>query len=268
MTLVVAPSASGGTTAYIGDYNNFQGSGVFTTDGQQTTTIVKTGDPAPIGTFDSIFGLAFDSGTAAFLATYNGIAPRGIFNAGGGGTLTALAKTGDVAPVGTFTDFGSLPSISDGTTAFLGKYNGGADSGIFTSSGGSLTTIIKTGDAAPIGTFNSFTDPVIRGDTIAFVGSYNGFNDQGIFTLSGGHLTKVIALGDPLFGGTVSGLPPDGSSGVSIDNKGNLALVYYSSGRQGVAIARLVPEPSGLALTLSIIPFALICWRWRMARML
>jgi hypothetical protein len=90
-------------------------------------------------------------------------------------TFINIADNTTDAPTGLFDDFGIHPSISGSTVAFLGRYDSsnGAE-GIFTGSGGALTTIAKTGDMAPSGTFDDgFGDPSISGSTVAFKGDFN-----------------------------------------------------------------------------------------------
>ena len=111
-----------------------------------------------------------------------------------------------------------------------------------------LTKIAKSGDVAPIGTFDQggfldFGFPAISGDTVAFSGNYGNGSGEGIFTGNGGPLTTVIKTGDSLFDSTVAslsftrfGLDPDGS--------GNLAFSYsLADGRSGIAMATPVIEP-------------------------
>jgi hypothetical protein len=56
----------------------------------------------------------------------------------------------------------------------------------------------------------------------------------------------VIAFGDPLFGATVRSL---GFAYRSLSDRGDVAFNYeLSTGELGVAVARLVPEPSSAIL--------------------
>ena len=53
----------------------------------------------------------------------------------------------------------------------------------------------------------------------------------------------VIRSGDPLFGSTVVRLD---LTGLGINNNGDIAFGYrLADGREGVAVARIVPEPVG-----------------------
>jgi hypothetical protein len=139
---------------------------------------------------------------------------HGIFKESGG-TLTAVAIPGDIAPGprgGTFTSFGTPVLNGAGDTAFLGFV--GNDHGIFKEGGGTLTAVALTKDTA-LGTggdtFTSFGDPVLnKAGDMAFQASFGGLT--GIFKESGGTLTAVALPGDiaPGTGGdtfTLAGLP-------------------------------------------------------------
>jgi hypothetical protein len=194
------PAIGQGGTAFSGVYGG--GSGIFMDGGGLLKTVAKVGDAAPSGLFTS-FGEPAIHQSTAFLGIFNG--GSGIF-LGNGGPLTSVAKTGDTAPSGTFTGFGNpalaklsqFPILVANTTAFQGSYSGG--SGIFTGSGGTLTTMAKTGDAAPSGTFTGFGDPALSAVSgpsvpiVAFRGTYSG--GAGIFTKSGSTLTKIATTGD------------------------------------------------------------------------
>lgn len=244
------PSISGGNVAFHGSYINFHtdvetSSGIFAGSGGPLTTIVKSGDAAPSGTFSSSAfneSATISGTTVAFSATYSGgngaftgdggplttIAKNGdaapsntllfvyfapsisghtvalagglrndkkVILTGDGGPLEPIVTTGDAAPTGTFgfkLPFGA-PAISSGTVAFHGIYSAG--SGLFSGSGGALTTIVKTGDPAPSGTFSAFSDPSISGTKVAFSAGYSGGNG-GIFVGEGGALTTVARTGD------------------------------------------------------------------------
>jgi hypothetical protein len=117
-----------------------------------------------------------------------------------------IADNTTTAPIGLFNDFG-VPSISGDVVAFRAAYHNYPDtdsgSGIFTGSGQSLQTIVKTGDAAPSGIFGSISnDPTISGELVAFQSSYAG--TSGVFAGSGGPLTLIASPGDTTPRGTVS----------------------------------------------------------------
>jgi hypothetical protein len=282
-----APTVNNGTVAFTGRYNNGSTQGVFTGGGSPPTTIITSTDQAPSGSFNSFSSAAIGGGNVAFGATYDGanksssfrtaggpftiIAPTAIFGGvaisgnlvatsdgsnvfiGSGGAVTTIAKFGDAAPLGTFVHFdgttGQSPAIDGGKVAFGALYNGGGNSGIFIGSGGPLTTIVKSGDPAPIGTFSTAGRPSISGATVAFVGFYDQFGSKtGVFTGSGGPLVTVIKAGDSLFSQSITSVGI-GTYGVDPSGTGRITFDYtLANGVSGVAIAYPVPESSALSL--------------------
>jgi hypothetical protein len=248
-------SISNQTVAFRGVYSS--GVGIFTGSGGPLTTIVKTDDPAPQYTFQDFGDPAIDGKNVAFVASYPR-ANQGVF-VGDGQSITTIAKTGDLVPSGILRNFGD-PTISGDTVAFIAEYDDRLQ-GIFTGSGGPLTTIVKEGDPAPTGTFN-FPDglkpspPAIAGDTVAFSAYFGNstYQHQGVFTNTNGVNTLVVEGGDVLFGSTITYLFL-GKSGLDAD--GTVAFNYVlEDHRQGIAFARLVPEPASGILLVSAL---LIC---------
>jgi hypothetical protein len=250
------PAISGDAVAFRGIIGWDQ-EGIFTGNGGPLTSIVKSGDPAPIGigTFTSFSEPSISGNTVAFRS--KSARSSGIYS-GNGGPLTTIAKYADPAPEGTFTLF-SDPTISGENVAFIAEY-GSEQQGIFTGTGGLLTPIVKMGDPAPEGKFLDFglhgdIPPAIAGDTIAFNAYYGTtpYQFQGIFVSQNGAISLAIKKGDSLFGSIVRhvavskfGLDPEGS--------GNLVFNYTLEDiRQGIAMATLVPEPSSLMLILLVI---------------
>ena len=101
-------------------------------------------------------------------------------------------------------------AVSGNMVAFHACYGDGTGCGIFTGTGGALTTIVKDGTAAPMGTFSSdFTlpppfgpdsfagRPAISGTTVTFKAGYQfdscsgNFSNFGIFTGNGGPVTTI-----------------------------------------------------------------------------
>jgi hypothetical protein len=241
------PSTFDGTTAFVANYDNNTRSGVFTGNGGPLTTIIQSGAPAPSGAFNQFISVAFDDGRIAFLASFDDSAERGVFLKDAA-TLSTIAKTGDAAPSGVFSNFGSRVAISGSTVAFLGMYNTD-ESGIFLGDGTQVEAIAQSGSAAPVGVFDAFGYPVMNADTVAFLADYNDHNSSGIFTIKGGTMTNVLSLGDPLFGLTLTSFKPLDSQALDIDEQGNIAFLYrLSDGREGVAIATPVPEPTSAVL--------------------
>jgi hypothetical protein len=142
--------------------------------------------------------------------------------------FTNIADTTTAAPSGTFTGFGSLTGIEGTTVAFHGIYSGG--SGIFTGSGGALTTIVKTGDmTAPGGAaFASFNGALSMGSTVAFQGLYPG--NVGIFTGNGGALTTIVKTGDMAPTGTFIGFAIPSISGSTVAVNGAYPGSIFDTG--------------------------------------
>ena len=191
---IFGSTLSGHTVAFYGAYASQGASGAFTTTGGPLTSIGKSGDQAPIGTFltdqFAINAASIGDGVTAFTGSYGtGVnrQGRGVFS-GSGGPITTIAKTGDPAPIGTFSDFPGSPATSSGSVAFLGEYASGE--GIFVGNGGALTTIAKKGDGSVIGALTSFSDPDISDGLVAF--QARSATGAGIFTSSGGAVTPLI----------------------------------------------------------------------------
>jgi hypothetical protein len=190
------------TVAFLGTYDDPPKSGIFAKRGGQLATIAKVGDVVP-STTSTIEGLGSDLAisetTVAFGASYAS-GTQGILT-GSGGALTTIAKTGEMTSVGPLTNISFSPAISGNTVAFAATVGDGTTKGIFTGSGGSLTTIFMTGDPAPVGVFNDFDGAISMGTSkVAFRATYDGGSKTGIFTGDGGKLTAVAQTGDDVPG--------------------------------------------------------------------
>jgi hypothetical protein len=178
------------------------------------TNIADTTTPGPVGTlrFEGDYvSPTVANGVVAFQARYS-LAETGIF-IGSGGALTTIAKTGDTAPSGSFSNFRAIPSISFGRIAFGASFGSG-QKGIFVSSGGLVTTIAKTGDLGPLGTYMDVDQPVISGDRIAFWGQAGDAVTDAIFVSTGGAVTPIVKLSDATpSGGTFSSIELPAISG-------------------------------------------------------
>jgi hypothetical protein len=215
------PSISGSKVAFRGTFPATPDpvpiflEGVFTGDGGPLSLIAMQGVDPSVGLIGAIGAPAIDGDTVVFHSGNDNI-QSGIF-AGGDGPLTSIAKTGDTAPSGAFgvsaANFG-MPSTSDGTTSFRGSYPGGV--AIFTGSGGPLSVVVETGDAASSGVFTDVANPTIGGTNIAFKGTYTS-GGNGIFVTSGGLLTTIVATGDSVPAGTLTNpdIPSIGGSSVA-----------------------------------------------------
>ena len=96
--------------------------------------------------------------------------------------------------------------------------------------------------------YGANTPSINRHGDLAFEAVARG-TGVGIFTGPDPIADKVIVHGDPLFGSTLMG--PDMLWG-ALNDHGDIAFRYrLTDGRTGIALARLVPEPTGLAALLA-----------------
>jgi hypothetical protein len=185
-----------------------------------------------------------DNGTVAFAALMDG-GGVGIF-AGNGGPLSPVV-TGATG----FTGF-SDPSINaSGTVAFSSERTNGVR-GIFTSDGGPVSTIADS--TGPFTTGFGREAIINATGQVAFRATLD-VGGQGIFTGPDPVANKVIQTGDQLFSSTVTmvGLSNFSQDGTfDINDNGDVAFHYtLADGTFGIAVARVVPEPSS-ALSLAI----------------
>jgi hypothetical protein len=274
------PAFAGSTLAFLGEFgaSGVGSAGIFTQSlAGVRTTVAKTGDPAPggFGTFGNRFAGRFDGvtppDTDGERVVFGAGAPSPAFTTFGvftgsvsGGDLDLVARTGDPAPVGTFSGFSGF-SISGSEVGFVGLYNG-VDSGVFTRSGaGPLVVRAKTGDPAPVGTFRFFGPISVGGDgTAVFGAAYTG-DQTGLFFSDGvtPTPTPILLEGDALFGSTVVQASALANS-YDVSNGKTVAFSYQlADGRIGVALATL-PEP-GCGGVLALLGAALLS-RGRVAK--
>lgn len=87
--------------------------------------------------------------------------------------------------------------------AFSATLGDGATSAVFANSGGALSTICKTGDAAPVGSIDTASlIGVGTGGNVVVRLTYDGGTKSGLFTGNGGPLASIVRTGDvvPYFG--------------------------------------------------------------------
>ena len=156
-----------------GTSGTFDDRGVFRGSDSSLTEIVRGDQAAPDGngTFRFLGPSGInDSGDVSFIAagmvgTSGGTSDDlGIYRGNGGGLVQIAASEGQVVPDGngTILGFSSITGLNEfGEVAFIagltGTSGGSADDlGIFRSSGGGLTRIVRTGQAAPDGNGSFF----------------------------------------------------------------------------------------------------------------
>lgn len=219
------PAISGGTVAFEGNFGGGGASrGIFTGNGGSITTIAKTGDVAPLGTFTDfgLRGATISGGMTVFYGRYTQGPSyyEGIFS-GNGGPKTTIAKTGDAAPYGKFTIFSPASAVSGSTTAFVASYYKEGDTssstGVFNSTGGITTAMATANGEAPVRAFTSFGFPSISNGTTAFHGEFTGTGGfgRGIFIDSGGPTITSVKTGGPAPAGTFGGFSDPAISGTT-----------------------------------------------------
>jgi hypothetical protein len=227
---------------------------IYTGSGGPLTLIADSSGPLGHAAFAEPLGMN-DHGTVAFLASMDA-GGFGMFS-GNGGPLTPI-----VTSASGFTNL-QEPSINaDGTVAFFGERTGGVV-GIFAHRDGTLTTIADS--SGPFtGNFGNEVDINASGK-VAFKATLDA-GGSGIFTGPDPVADKVIQTGDALFGSTVT-VVGDVSARTSdifdMNDHGEIAFRYeLANGVSGIAVARIVPEPSS-AIVLSVV---LGVWRSRRRR--
>jgi hypothetical protein len=243
--VTIAPSISGETVVFGATISSPGPNvhGIYAGNGSSLTTIVKTGDPTPMGTITGafVFGASISGDRVAFGADTTSPLGEGVY-VSAGGALTTIARSGSLAPTGIFSSFG-VPRISGEVTAF-GAHTTGGGHAIYASADGVLTTIVKQGDPAPSGTLqNLIMGGVDDGGRVAFSARWD-VHGQGAFFGDGDSIVPVIKRGEELFGQTLAGL---GHDYIALDpnGSGRVAFAYWlANGVRGIAMATPVPEPA------------------------
>ncbi|MEX0745811.1 MAG: PEP-CTERM sorting domain-containing protein [Phycisphaeraceae bacterium] len=200
-------------------------------DGADTVTVALRTSAGPTGTLhspDHNSGLTFTF--AATLST----GTTGIYWLQSEPRLVvALAVSGSE-----FSGFGLTPAINEhDTVAFRGILAGGGG-GIYVDEYPIRYTIAESSDG-----YSNFADPAINANgDVAFVATHLG--KAGIFTGPDAEVDKVIGVGDPLFGSTLLALSATPMRG-QLNDHGDLVFWYrLTNGREGLAVAYYVPEPT------------------------
>jgi hypothetical protein len=238
-----------GTVAFTG--SSGPASGVFTGTGGGVTLLATIGINAASG--------ATSINTGGMVAVHGNTADPVDFQriwATNGGPLNTLAS-----PLGSPLANGlSPPSFnSSGTAVFAALLDGGGE-GIFTSNGGAPVPIATTADGFAM----FFDSPTINGGGDVFFQAVRPGNLTGIFFGSDPMSDRLISVGDPLFGSTVTAVNI-GSFG--LNDLGQLAFFYnLADGRNGLALATPVPEPTSFVLLASIVGGAAVIRRQKSQR--
>lgn len=266
---------SSGTVVFTADTPT-GGVNISTGNGGTTTLIAASGTSS--GSFNLLGGSSINnSGKVAFVASLvgGGQGEDSIYT-GNGTTTTLVAAANTSIPGGsdTFLNFGIPVLNSAGTVAFQG-FGHSNSRGLYTSTGGTLTTIVNDS-----GSFAGFSDPSLNNPgTLAFAG-FNRDGTSGVYKSSGGAVTtvadtsgpfvafdtasinnsgkvafdavtstgvngiytgsnpltdKVIQSGDPLFGSTVAGVFV---GSIGLNNSGKITfIVQLADNRQVIVLA-------------------------------
>jgi hypothetical protein len=208
--------------------------------------IANFGTPVPGGS-GSFTSLGAFPGVSATTVAFEGggSTSSGVYT-GTGGALTKVADTSTAIPggsLGNFTAFGTSEAIAGATVAFRGS--GSSSIGIYTATGGALTTIADTNTAIP-GFTGNFTNlgisPSLSGSTLAFFGRGSP-SFVGVYTGSGGAITAVADTNTAVPGGsgnfTTFGNPSVAGSLVAFNgtDSSNHTGIYLE---QGSALGKLL----------------------------
>lgn len=285
-----------GQVAFQGDYvllsgaAGRSGNGIFRGDGESSLVkITQKGDEVPGGTgvFARFTGppAINDLGEVAFRAelteTVGGpLDTVGIFRGDGDIEPVQIVLQGDEVSDGNGTyDSFDLPTLNNtGHVAFRSEIAGSSsgsnsDVGIFLGDGtGIPTQVVRSGDLTPGGT-QVITSPQLIGlndagqmAVVAGLADLEG-NASGSFAIylydERMGLTEMVRRGGSLLGGAISDFRIARSFGdfgderSSFNSSGQVAYQFtLADGRQGIAIATIIPEPSTLLLVLGVVSLA------------
>jgi len=197
LSAIFAPSLDFSGTASFGAVLTSGGSGIFSGNGGNVSTIAQTGPffssfnfpPGPI-----VSTISPTSTASTFFAGRTAAAGGGVgIFASNGGTPLTIASTGGSSP---FVNFGIAPDVNSGNiVAFAGNVAGGGQ-GIFLGDGAAVQTIASTG---PI--FSSFNGAVALNNfnNVSFAASGTG-GGSGIFRGTTSSTISIAATG-PVFTG-------------------------------------------------------------------
>ena len=196
------------------------GVNISTGNGGTTTLIAASGTSS--GSFNLLGRSSInDSGKVAFVASLvgGGFGESSLYT-GDGTTTTLVAAANTSIPGGsdTFLNFGTPVLNSAGTVAFQG-FGHSNSRGLYTSEGGTLTTIVNDS-----GSFAGFSDPSLNNPgTLAFVG-FNRDGTSGVYKSSGGAVTTVADTSGPFLQFDIA----------SINNSGKVAFDAQLSSGVGI----------------------------------
>ncbi|MGC1273966.1 MAG: PEP-CTERM sorting domain-containing protein [Planctomycetaceae bacterium] len=221
--LFSSPRTDGSSVVFVGDDLDTTQSGVYTVpfSGGAATRIADTSTSLPGGgSIDTYLSADVNGGTVAVEGFLNP-AGEGIYTIVGG-NVTTIVDTNTLAPGTTsnFDRFSSPQLAADGTVVFQGdtdQFSTTGFQGIYTGTGGALTTVVDSSDAMPnsTGTFSQIRPPSVSDDgTIAFGATGtethpDAGNFSGVYTSLNGVLSVVA---------DATTLTPDGTEFLLFDS--------------------------------------------------
>ncbi len=257
-------------------YANMNGTantqGIFLATGSTITQIARNGQAAPDanGSFSSMSNAAAlnNAGHVAFTPQISGSTisgDKGVF-LHDGSMLHQLIRVDDAAPDanGTFSGFGAAALNNADQVAIYGLLDGTSgsddDRGIFRADTGSVTRIVRAGQAAPggNGVFYEFLSPAINdAGQVAVLATLSGTSgstsdDTGIYLYDDSlGLIEVIRKGAALLGSTIvnlgfnSSVTFDDDERSGLNSLGQVAYQFQlADGRDGIALWEYVlPQP-------------------------
>jgi pimeloyl-ACP methyl ester carboxylesterase len=191
-------------------------------------------------------------------------------------SISEMVSEGDSTPVGgTFSDLQNAFVTSSGDVTFENEISGGSSSsGIFSSSGSSITKLVAVGDVTPIGgTFSDvgsislgafhYTD--VSGAVVFGSNVSGGTASYGIFRILGGSISRVVAIDDPSpVGGTFSTLQSnsftinaagDVAFGANVLNSGTSSSGIFKASQGSITKIVLKGETAPTGGTFDFIPY-------------
>lgn len=238
--------------------------GLYTVSGGGAPVLVVNNNtplPSGGGTFSGTqFSPLIVSGTSA---VFRGLGPANVpvLALSSGGVLTSLVDTSTAIPGGTGNFTGLAFPDYNGTTMVFTAAGSNSQSGLYASTGGTVSLLADTNTPIPegMGNFTTFFASAINADGLVATLASGSNGQSGIYLSDGSALSKVVAVGDSIEGHTVSGvsLVAGGFDGSMIAFQAS-----FSGGSSGLYVAT-VPEAS--TFTLAIIGLVSAA-AWRLQR--
>ena len=206
--------------------------------------------PGSPGRFFDFSAPVADQGTVAFTAIDDSFRP-GLYLRTRGGSLKKVVDTRTAVPAQP-TTFGSFSdaALENGIVAFNGLDASYRPAGVYTSSGGPLTTVADLGKPVPggQGNFFDFGPPALAAGNLAFQGA-DSAGTYGLYAYAYGALRKVVTNNDSLDGKALSILQLvtrsscyydcHGGFGTGFDGTNIAFLAWFTDGTQGIYLATL-----------------------------